>query len=270
MSGPRRWRPTPLLALSLAVHALTLPAVAWHPAWWPGALTIVLLDHLLLMVVGLWPRSTGLGPNLVRLPAAAVARHEVAITIDDGPHPDVTPAVLAVLAAKGVHATFFCIGQQAQAHPDVCRAIVSAGHDLQNHGQRHPTLAALMGPVGWRREIEDGARTLAAITGRRPTFYRAVAGLRNPFLDPVLHQLGLRLASWTRRGFDTRTGAPDTVLKRLLRNAAAGDVLLLHDGHAARAPDGRPVIVAVLPRLIDELHARGLRPVTLSHACAPN
>lgn len=221
----------------------------------------------MLMAAGLWPRSTCLGSNLVRLPAAATQRGEVAITIDDGPDPDITPQVLAVLAYHDAHATFFCIGERAAAHPELCSSIVAAGHRIENHGARHPTLLSLSGPAGWRREILAGQQTLKHVTGQRPRFYRAVAGLRNPFLDPVLHGLGLQLASWTRRGFDTKQRDPEKVLQRLTRQLAAGDILLLHDGNAARTLEGTGVIVSVLPRLLDEIRSRGLTPVTLAQAC---
>lgn len=221
----------------------------------------------MLTAAGLWPRSTCLGANLVRLPNAAVQLAEVAITIDDGPDPQVTPQVLSILARHGVHATFFCIGERAAAHPELCRSMLAAGHRIENHGARHPTLLSLSGPTGWRREILDGQHILQSITGQTPRFYRAVAGLRNPFLDPVMHGLDLQLASWTRRGFDTRERDPDKVLQRLTHQLAAGDILLLHDGNAARTPAGEPLIVSVLPRLLDAIRARGLSPVTLAQAC---
>jgi hypothetical protein len=93
------------------------------------------------------------------------------------------------------------------------------------------------------------------------------AGLRNVFLDPVLHNLGLQLASWTRRGFDTRERDPEKVLQRLTHQLAAGDILLLHDGNAARTPAGEALIVTVLPQLLDSIRVQGLTPVTLAHAC---
>jgi peptidoglycan-N-acetylglucosamine deacetylase len=267
--APARWRPTPVVGLSALAHLLLAALWLWHPAWWPQLLLVLLLDHLLLATLGLWPRSSGLGPNLVRLPPAAAAHGEVALTIDDGPDPEVTPQVLALLAERGVHATFFCIGERASRHPALCRAIVDGGHELANHGQRHPLLASLLGWGGWLREVGDAQRTLTALGGRPPQFYRAVAGLRNPLLDPVLHRLGLQLASWTRRGYDTRCGDAAKVRARLLRGLSSGDILLLHDGHAARTTDGRPVILAVLPDLLDTLAERGLQPITLSRACMP-
>ena len=89
--------------------------------------------------------------------------------------------------------------------------------------------------------------------------------MRNPFLDPVLAKLGLRLAAWTRRGFDTRTADPATVSRRLLKDLKPGAILLLHDGNSARSIDGVPVIVAVLPVLCEAAAAAGLHFVTLNH-----
>ena len=263
----RAWRPGPFLLIQLTLHVAALVLLLTRPQEWRWAAAVVLLSQLMLMAAGLWPRSTCLGANLVRLPTAAVQRAEVAITIDDGPDPEVTPQVLAILAQHGVSATFFCIGERAAAHPELCRRMLAAGHRIENHGARHPTLLSLSGPTGWRCEILEGQHILQRITGVTPHFYRAVAGLRNPFLHPVLHGVGLQLASWTRRGFDTRERNPEKVLQRLVHQLAAGDILLLHDGNAARTSAGEALIVSVLPRLLEAIRARGLTPVTLAHAC---
>jgi peptidoglycan/xylan/chitin deacetylase (PgdA/CDA1 family) len=267
---PKAWRPSPFLQIQAVLHGLSLLLLAISPHHWRWALVTLLLSHLGMMAVGLWPRSTWMGGNLTRLPATAVQRREVAITIDDGPDPQVTPQVLQILAQHGASATFFCIGARAHAHPELCRQIVAAGHRIENHGECHPTLVSLSGPVGWRREILDGQQTLQRITGEAPQFYRAVAGLRNIFLDPVLHDAGLKLASWTRRGFDTRERDPQKVLLRLTCRLAAGDILLMHDGNAARTPAGEALIVAALPGLLKAIRESGLIPVTLAHACKPH
>ena len=109
-------------------------------------------------------------------------------------------------------------------------------------------------------------QTLAALAGAAPRFFRAPAGLRNPFLDFALTRLGLQLVSWTRRGYDTRNADAADVLARLTRALAPGDILLLHDGHAVRGANGAPVLLDVLPRLLDALQAAALRPVTLRAA----
>lgn len=255
-----------VLIIGVFLHALALGLVLADFAQWPWALAIIIATHAVIAIAGLLPRSTLLGANLVRLPAAAVARREIAITIDDGPDPEVTPRVLEILAARNAKATFFCIGERAERHPEICRAIVAAGHRVENHGQRHRHHSSLFGPRGWLQEINAAQATLQRITGRRPVFFRAVAGFRNPFLDAVLRQLDLRLATWTRRGYDTRTGDTAQVMRRLTRNLAAGDILLLHDGNAARTKNGAPVILEVLPQLLDKLAELDLSTVTLSDA----
>jgi peptidoglycan-N-acetylglucosamine deacetylase len=223
-----------------------------------------------IATVGLRPRSTWLGTNIRRLPKEAAARGEVAITIDDGPDPEVTPQVLDILRKRGATATFFCIGERAQDHPELCKAIVSAGCAVENHGLRHRKHTSTFGPQGWREEVEHAQIVLEAFTGQRPRFFRPIAGLRNPFLDPLLQRLGLQLVSWTRRGYDTRLANSDRVYRRLTHNLAAGDILLLHDGNAARTANGTPVILELLPRLLDELAARQLKTVTLREACQPD
>jgi peptidoglycan/xylan/chitin deacetylase (PgdA/CDA1 family) len=115
-------------------------------------------------------------------------------------------------------------------------------------------------------EIAHAQESIARITGETPRFFRAPAGLRNPFLDPVLCRLRLRLASWTRRGFDTVNRSPDDIYRRLSSALRGGDILLLHDGNAARGQGGAPVIAEVLPRLLDTLESRRLTPVTLRAA----
>jgi peptidoglycan/xylan/chitin deacetylase (PgdA/CDA1 family) len=261
-----RWKPSPLLKASGVLHLGAALATLAQPRWWPYALGAVAANHALLAGTGLWPRSTWLGSNWTHLPSAAAARDEVAITIDDGPEPEVTPAVLALLAEHGAPATFFCIGERVERHPAVARSITAAGHSVENHTQHHSPRFSLLGPGRIRDEIARAQLAIGMATGQQPKFFRAPAGLRNPLLQPALTRFDLQLTSWTRRGFDTRTGNGETVLARLTANLRGGDILLLHDGHAARTHSGQPVILAVLPRLLRDLAARGLRPVTLRAA----
>ena len=262
-SAPTPWRAPLLVKASVACHAGAALAVAVQPGLWPWALGSVALDHALITASGLWPRSTWLGSNWRRLPQASAARGEVSITIDDGPDPQVTPAVLDLLDAQRARATFFCIATRARAHSALCREIVRRGHSVQNHSQHHSHTFSLLGPRGVQREVAQAQDTLAQITGEVPHFFRAPAGLRNVFLAPVLHRQGLQLVSWTRRGFDTARSGAAGVLARLTDGLAAGDILLLHDGNAARSRSGRPVVLEVLPALLQRFEQARLRTVTL-------
>ncbi|MBR8280532.1 polysaccharide deacetylase family protein [Burkholderia vietnamiensis] len=266
-SGPaRRWKPTPLIAGTVALHAGALAAVLAQPGAWPWAVGSVFASHAALTAAGLWPRSTLLGPNWTRLPADAGRR--IALTIDDGPDPEVTPRVLDLLERHDARATFFCIGDLARRHPRWIEAIVARGHAVENHSQRHRHTFSLTGPAALRREIAAAQQTLTELTGTRPQFFRAPAGLRNPFLEPVLCELGLQLASWTRRGFDTRTRDAGIVAQRLLHGLAPRDILLVHDGHAARDARGVPVVLDVLPALLRAAADAQLQWTTLRAAAA--
>ncbi|WP_175871856.1 polysaccharide deacetylase family protein [Burkholderia sp. BCC0397] len=263
----RRWKPTPLIAGATALHAGAAAAAIAQPATWPWAVGGVVASHLALTAAGLWPRSTLLGPNWTRLPPDTGRR--IALTIDDGPDPDVTPRVLDLLDRYDARATFFCIGDLARRHPRWIEAIVARGHAVENHSQRHRHTFSLSGPAALRREIAAAQQTLTDIAGTRPLFFRAPAGLRNPFLEPVLCEFGLQLASWTRRGFDTRARDAATVTRRLLHGLDARDILLVHDGHAARDARGEPVVLDVLPAVLRAAADARLRWTTLRAALAP-
>ncbi|HEY8856164.1 MAG TPA: polysaccharide deacetylase family protein [Rugosibacter sp.] len=267
MPNPR-WRPTLLIRATLVLHGLAVIAVIAAPGLWRWALAAVLANHALFTLIGLWPRSHWLGPNWTRLPAAARARNEIALTIDDGPDPVVTPQVLDMLDRYATRATFFCIGEKAARYPDLCREIVRRGHAVENHSQHHRHNFSLLGYAGIRRELQAAQDTLTTITGQHPMFFRAPAGLRNVFLDPVLTQLDLRLATWSARGFDTRIHDIDHVKNRLLRGLQPGAILLLHDGNAARTTDGTPVILAVLPAVLAAARTANLRFATLRQTLA--
>lgn len=263
------WPWPPAIRASAAWHVAAIGAGVLVPGALPWAVGAIVLNHALITGAGLTPRSSLLGPNVTRLPEAAAARREVAITIDDGPEPEVTPRVLDLLDAHGQHATFFCIAERVLAQPVLAREIVARGHSIQNHTARHRHNFSFLGPRGFAAEIARAQDILSDTTGQRPTCFRAPAGLRNPFLEPVLHRLGLSLVSWTRRGFDTREGDAAKVMARLARNLQARDILLLHDGNAARTAEGQPVLLEVLPLLLERLRADGLRAVTLPEGLKP-
>lgn len=262
----RNWKPTPAIWISLAVLAVCIMATLREPALWPWTLGIVFANRIVLVIAGLIPRSTLLGPNITRLPEAAALRGTVAITIDDGPDPEVTPQVLDLLDRHGAKATFFCIGKRAAQYPELCREIVRRGHAIENHTFSHFWFFSLLDPWTIHHELREAQQVLTAITGSKPRFLRAVAGLRNPELDPVLAHTGLRLCSWSSRGFDTQVRDADAVLHSLTRDLRGGDILLLHDGGAARTDGGLPIILAVLPRLLDILAQHHLRSITLTEA----
>jgi peptidoglycan-N-acetylglucosamine deacetylase len=252
-------RLSPFVQLSLAVHGLSAGALLLAPERWPVAVAAIAVNQLAIAYGSVWPRSRLLGPNIARLPGHSEAR--VGLTFDDGPDPEVTPAVLDVLDRYGSKASFFCIGRKVEAHPEVVAMVVARGHRVENHSYSHPNGFAFRAPAGLDAEIGKAQDAIERATGQRPAYFRAPIGIRNPWLDPCLARAGLSLVSWTRRGFDTLRRDPKAVARRLSHRVAPGDILLLHDGSSARTSAGRPVVLEALPRLLDALAEGSLRAV---------
>ena len=264
LSGPpRQWRPAIVVQMTILIHLAALVALLFLLAWWPWILAALVANHVTLGLIGMWPRSRLLGDNMLRLPDTAARRGEIAITFDDGPDPEVTPKVLDILDHYGAKASFFCVGKKAASHPDIVMEIVKRGHPIENHSMRHSGFFGFYGPVALQREIGAAQSVLSGLAGRPPRFFRAPMGIRNPMLDPVVTRMGLHYISWTRRGFDTVARDPAAVLRRLIDGLAAGDILLLHDRPTMH---GGPIVLTVLPQLLEKLFAAGLRSVSLTMA----
>jgi peptidoglycan/xylan/chitin deacetylase (PgdA/CDA1 family) len=266
---PRRWRPALSLQVTAALHAGGALALAWRPEHWHWVAATLVSNHAVLFANSLAPRSRLLGPNMVRLPAAAARRGEVALTFDDGPDPEITPRVLDILDVHGAKASFFCIGQRAQAFPALAREIVRRGHSVENHSLRHSTRFGWYGLAKLKSELRAAQGVLGDITGHTPEFFRAPFGMRSPLLDPALADCGLRYVSWTRRAFDVVDNNGPRVLRRLTNGLTAGDVLVLHDGSAARARRGPPTVLAILQPFLERLTESGFKAVSLPAACRP-
>lgn len=225
---------------------------------------------LINAVVGLLvmcPRCQIISVNLVRLPKAAIARREITLTFDDGPDAIVTPQVLDQLDLYGAKASFFCVGEKVAAQPALVAEILRRGHSIENHSYNHRNLFAFSGVKKLRMEIITTQNAIHSVNYRNSSkFFRAPFGFRSPFLGGVLRQLDMQHVAWTRRGFDTVCRDPDVVLRRLVRNLSAGDILLIHDGASTRVGHRKPVVLEVLPRLLERCASHELRSVSLPMA----
>lgn len=260
MPDPWRSPSSPLWRASIAAHVAAPAVCLLLPGSWPLVVAGLALDHGLLITGSLLPRSRLLGPNLLRLPEAPTAR-DIALTFDDGPDPKVTPKVLDLLEARGAGATFFCIAERAEAHPDLVAEIVRRGHKVENHSYRHSNAFCFLGPRALGHEIDRAQEALTRLAGTAPRWFRAPAGLRNPWLERQLSARRLSLVSWTRRAFDTVARDPARVVERLTHHLAPGDLLVLHD--RCGADPGRAIVLEALPPLLDRIEAAGLRSIPL-------
>mgnify|MGYP005856335279 CR=1 FL=1 len=241
------------LILGFAALAPLLAALTWSASV-ALAVAVIALAHAALMLPMFLPRLGGLGPVCTRFNAAA---REVWLTIDDGPDPADTPAILDLLDRHGARATFFVKGELAERHPELLAAIVARGHTLGNHTHTHPAASFwCISPARLDRELAACNAAIARVTGEAPRLFRAPVGIKSPFLHPRLDRLGMRLVAWSARGFDGVAGFdPERVVARLLRRLAPGSILVVHQG--IRGADGRPQSPRGLERVLGALRERG-------------
>lgn len=153
------------------------------------------------------------------------------LTLDDGPDPVDTSAILDLLDRHDAKATFFVIGEKAEKHPDLIREIHRRGHQVGNHSWSHPRASFwCLGPGATRREIVKCQRMVEGIIGQAPKVFRAPVGHYNFFVHPVLKQEGLKLVGWSSRGFDGVASPLAEVIRRIRRTAGEGGIILAHEG----------------------------------------
>ncbi len=208
------------------------------------------------------PIVPGVGPAL-----GIVQRQEgaegVALTFDDGPHPQGTPAVLEVLREAEAPATFFLAGEQVVRRPALVAEIIAAGHRVELHCHRHRNLLRLT----TRQLLEDADRARAAIEeagGQTVSDYRPPYGIFSGAGLRAIRRRGWRPVLWSQWGRDwSRRATAESIARRSTAGARAGDILLLHDADYYSAPGSWLRTVAALPILLEELDSRGLKPIEL-------
>jgi peptidoglycan/xylan/chitin deacetylase (PgdA/CDA1 family) len=184
------------------------------------------------------------------------SRKIIALTFDDGPHPQTTSPLLTVLEAKKARATFFLLGENAARYPGLVAAVAAAGQEIASHGYRHEF------PNRQPREelFADLARleTLLAAVGVRPTLFRPPGGGYNDLLVADLAARGYATILWSVDPRDWERRSAASITAAVVRGAAPGGIVLLHEGDCAA---NTPAAVAAI---IDRLRAEGYEFVTVS------
>jgi peptidoglycan/xylan/chitin deacetylase (PgdA/CDA1 family) len=216
-----------------------------------------LAGYLLPGLAGAWPA--------LRAPLGVEDRTSsgrgYALTFDDGPHPQGTPAVLEILRRERVLATFFLVGEQVLRNPALAREIVDAGHAIALHCHRHRNLLRLT-PRQVHEDIGRAHEIIVTHTGRSPELYRPPYGVLNAAALRLARARGWRTLLWSHWGRDWDARAtPASIAARVTDGVDAGAVLLLHDADDYSAPGSWRRTADALPRVLAELAERGLEPV---------
>lgn len=185
----------------------------------------------------------------------------VALTFDDGPGPD-TDAILDTLGERQLRAAFFVVGQQVERHPSIARRIVAEGHEIGNHSLSHPNFLS-QSPSDTREQLARTQRIIEDATGVRASIARPPYGVKTPSYFRAARALGLRVVQWSVAGFDWKPLTAERIAAHVLRGAAPGAIVLLHDADSAGTRDRRATLGSI-PIIADGVHARGLSVAPLS------
>ncbi len=208
------------------------------------------------------PAAPGERPS--RAPASYNSVHTskpvLALTFDDGPHPELTPRLLDILRAEGVRATFYVVGKNVEAYPDIARRIVAEGHEIANHSWSHPALPGL-GSARLNQELEGTSAVIERVTGRRPSNMRPPYGALNERVRrTILNDHKMDIILWSVDPLDWKRPGAAVVTQRLVEGAQPGAIMLAHDIH--------PGTIEAVPGTIAQLKAKGYGFVTVSQLLA--
>jgi len=158
-----------------------------------------------------------------------IDNNQVAITFDDGPHPEFTPKVLELLREYNVKASFFCIGKNIEKHPKLFQQIVNEGHTIGNHTYSHSTGIGFMKTSDLILEMQQANAIIKKISGLDAKLFRPPFGVTNPRIKRAVNTVKLQSVAWSIRSLDTTSKPKEQILKAICNKLTKGDVVLLHD-----------------------------------------
>ncbi len=186
----------------------------------------------------------------------------IAITFDDGPHGVNTPRLLEMLRQRGIHATFFTVGECVAENPDILKDIVKEGHEVANHSWNHPNLLKLSDEAV-REQLERTHNVITQVLGTPPTLFRPPYGNFSPKQRQWAHDTwGYTTIIWDVDSLDWKHRNPAKTESIIMANTHPGSIILCHDIHKTT--------IDAMPSVLDKLLAKGFKFVTVSELIKMN
>jgi peptidoglycan/xylan/chitin deacetylase (PgdA/CDA1 family) len=182
---------------------------------------------------------------------AGILKSEVAITFDDGPHPQRTPYILDILKEYDAKAAFFCIGKNVDENPDIVRRIHKEGHLLGNHSFFHSDFFDFQSTKKMEEELSMTDDAIKEVSGRKPRFFRPPYGVTNPRLAKVVKNRNYVSVGWSLRSLDTIIKNEKRLFNKIKKRIKPGDIILFHD-HSV-------VLTDILPEILEYIRNIGLK-----------
>jgi peptidoglycan/xylan/chitin deacetylase (PgdA/CDA1 family) len=194
-----------------------------------------------------------------------VSGDRAVLTFDDGPGPDATPRVLDELERLGVSATFFVLGAEVRAAPELAQRILAAGHELGLHGFEHPRYD-LLSEEQARADLEQGLEAIESATGVRPSWFRPPYGKLSEASHQVCLAMNLEIAYWSAWGLDWEEIGSDAISAEVTSELAGGTIVLLHDTARYGRRSSAVATADALAAIVTSGRRAGLSWTTLSGA----
>ncbi len=223
-----------------------------------AAASLALSGILLLLAV--LPGNSFYGKVLTH--TEAPQRKIIALTFDDGPYPPYTQKLLQLLAEKNIHATFFMVGENAAAHPEIVKMVQAQGHLIALHAGYHKDLLKLPHDEVISN-IDFGKHTLESITGEQVRYMRPPHGFKDWSVVNAITEANLQIVNWSIIPRDWTNPGAQVIANRVLENAAPGAIVLLHDGDSPKKIAPRDQTIEAVAIIIDTLKAQGYEFVTV-------
>ncbi len=185
----------------------------------------------------------------------SIHKKEVALTFDDGPSPKTTEKILKILKDKGIKATFFVIGKNAERFPNLLKEMSAQGNEIGNHSYSHPN-SLLLSPSKLRKELSKTDKIITKITGKKPKFFRPPSGSFGYNLSFIAASLKYTMVLWWIDTYDWKEPGKKKVMEIIKNHLTNGAIILMHENHKTT--------IEALPEVIDYIEAKGYKFVTLS------
>lgn len=217
-----------------------------------GLFSVVVLT--MTLIAGAYHMVASLDSTAIRY--VPTTHKVVALTIDDGPHPETTPKILRILKEKQVKVTFFVLGRNAAAHNELVKQAAEEGHEIGSHAYSHTFLSS-MNPADYEAEMDQANQLISQLT-QVPAVFRPPGGAWNDAIARAAQERGQTTILWSVDAGDWRRPSAGQVIKTVLDNARPGSIVLLHDGQP-----GLPTAEAI-GVIVDKLREKGYQFVTVS------
>lgn len=212
-------------AVLLYIILIVLDTIGDLSLWWYG---LVVALWFISMALGSFSMSWNFYLNAFT-GKKKLKQKKIAITFDDGPHPEYTLDVLKILERYQAKATFFCIGHRIEKYPAIVKAISKKGHDIGNHSYSHDVMIDFSSTDQWLQDIKKTDQIIHQVIGKKNVIFRPPFGVTTPKLAKALRSTEHTVIGWNIRSFDTVTKNPERIFRRICRQIRPGTVILLHD-----------------------------------------